>query len=481
MSVSEDRAERARRALEKVRARTERAYQSVHGKRPRFGTGKAGTIAEAAAYLECSEVKIRAYIARGLIRTVLWDGELVFTEDVIALHEGVVQADEGANGLCTVCEQDCAACKRVKARALGSYVGLYPGARDIDITEDDAAIMLGCPGWQVEIYIRRGQLIVNQNKTYCISWKSVARLKRKLAIEQVDRDATLSAIVDQVQILATRRNEAHSIIDEWLRELSLLPVESGIRFGRRVTLGEPPRSGWYVYHLCYPDGQPFYIGKGRGQRIYQHAAEARKGKESYKCNTIRSLWRRGQDICYRVVFVSSSESEAYAIERAEIAAVGLANLTNMQEGGMSAKEAGRLMGFTVPPEYLDAGRFVQYLHWHNSWRRATEDEVKSALQHWSYDRTRLLQWLLCLAQDVRYESAQTILKAELDALGFIRARQIDMFDALERYRLTRSGKGRSMPGPWWDAYAKARKYKASLPPRPHRSRIADQLPLDDEV
>lgn len=34
---------------------------------------------------------------------------------------------------------------------------------------------------------------------------------------------------------------------------------------------------YYTYMLAYPDGTPFYIGKGRGNRIYQHEEEARNG------------------------------------------------------------------------------------------------------------------------------------------------------------------------------------------------------------
>lgn len=45
----------------------------------------------------------------------------------------------------------------------------------------------------------------------------------------------------------------------------------------------------YVYIYAYPDGRVFYVGKGKGNRILDHEAEARKGINSRKCDIIRSI------------------------------------------------------------------------------------------------------------------------------------------------------------------------------------------------
>ena len=50
--------------------------------------------------------------------------------------------------------------------------------------------------------------------------------------------------------------------------------------------------GPYVYTLADADGV-FYIGKGRGRRMFHHAKEALRGKPGTKCDRIRqalAMW-----------------------------------------------------------------------------------------------------------------------------------------------------------------------------------------------
>ena len=72
---------------------------------------------------------------------------------------------------------------------------------------------------------------------------------------------------------------------------------------------------YYVYQLVDSiTGKVFYIGKGQGNRMYQHTKEARKPGNSYKLNKIRKIWREGGQVICRKVGLFASESRAYEYE-----------------------------------------------------------------------------------------------------------------------------------------------------------------------
>jgi hypothetical protein len=95
---------------------------------------------------------------------------------------------------------------------------------------------------------------------------------------------------------------------------------------------------YYVYELIDPRcGGVFYIGKGQGRRIDAHEADARKGKQSRKCDVIREIWAEGLSVTKRIVDRFSSDTEAYAFEAKHVAAVGREYLTNMRDGGIGGR------------------------------------------------------------------------------------------------------------------------------------------------
>lgn len=104
--------------------------------------------------------------------------------------------------------------------------------------------------------------------------------------------------------------------------------------------GVAEKLGWYVYALSDPrDGAIFYVGKGVGNRVYQHARQAKKvageNASQLKLQTIRDIHAQGREVVVEIVrHRIESESLAYEVEAAVIDALWLvgAKLTTLVRG-----------------------------------------------------------------------------------------------------------------------------------------------------
>ena len=92
----------------------------------------------------------------------------------------------------------------------------------------------------------------------------------------------------------------------------------------------------YVYLHTKPNGEIFYVGKGNGYRAYD--------KTNRNSHWKRTVAKYGYNIS---IFLDNlSDKKAYSVEMDLIEAIGLENLTNMNNGG-----EGVMTGLTFTDEH----------------------------------------------------------------------------------------------------------------------------------
>lgn len=95
---------------------------------------------------------------------------------------------------------------------------------------------------------------------------------------------------------------------------------------------------YYVYRLIDPrNGKTFYVGKGKGNRIFKHLKCALKGKEedseNLKYKIIKEIKAAGLNVIHIIQrYGIKDEKIAFEIESTLIDVFGIDNLTNKQSG-----------------------------------------------------------------------------------------------------------------------------------------------------
>ena len=124
---------------------------------------------------------------------------------------------------------------------------------------------------------------------------------------------------------------------------------------------------YYVYLLFKPDGTPFYVGKGKSNRISAHEAETRyylngrkwTGINTFKINTISSIWNSGEIVRYQIDSWHKTSESAGARELELVAEYGrrvlnTGTLTNIRDGGdLMTEQDRKLFGEKIRQYYID--------------------------------------------------------------------------------------------------------------------------------
>jgi hypothetical protein len=115
---------------------------------------------------------------------------------------------------------------------------------------------------------------------------------------------------------------------------------------------------FYVYTYSYPNGTPFYVGKGTNKRINHHLLDAKAGRKlnSYNVRVVRKLLSEGKEPIVNKIIDNIDEELAFLVEQEFIAKYGrrndgsgiLTNNTNGGEGTFGAK------GIKRTPEQIAA-------------------------------------------------------------------------------------------------------------------------------
>lgn len=107
--------------------------------------------------------------------------------------------------------------------------------------------------------------------------------------------------------------------------------------------------GYYVYVYSDPDTRkPFYVGKGKGNRVFSHLNDQ---SENDKVKKISEIKARGKEPLIEILVHGLNEENALKVEAAAIDLIGIDNLTNQQRGH-GASTYGKIEAATLEARYV---------------------------------------------------------------------------------------------------------------------------------
>ena len=148
---------------------------------------------------------------------------------------------------------------------------------------------------------------------------------------------------------------------------------------------------FYVYLYSYPDGQPFYVGKGCGRRMRVHICDAKAGRNSDKwcVRVISKLLREGEKPIISVVQRNLTNDEAVSLEIELISKYGRRDLgtgvlVNCTDGGDGANNVTPEIRTKQTEVLLNSGVNYRYskgsIPWNKGCKTSLETKEKQKLK-----------------------------------------------------------------------------------------------------
>lgn len=167
----------------------------------------------------------------------------------------------------------------------------------------------------------------------------------------------------------------------------------------------------YVYLLFKQNGIPFYVGKGKSNRISCHEAEARyfkngkiwKGINKLKLNTINEILESGEQIYYEIdswhdMSMMAGEREIYLVKSIGRLVLNTGPLTNIRDGGdLMTEQDRKIFGERIRQFYIDhpeaRERLSEKIRQHYIDHPETREKISSSLKTFCEDNPEFIESL----------------------------------------------------------------------------------------